>query len=72
MFQLLHEHIYILGPFCLTEQWRSVIGFRLGDPSVFVWLPKLYGHHHQDNQVGTTTFANQSTLLQDLSKLRRV
>ena len=34
-------------------------------------LPKLYGYYHQDNQVGSTTDANQKTLLQDLLKLRR-
>ena len=56
----------------LTEKWRSINGSRLGDPSVLFGTPKLYGLHHQDIQVVTTTLAKQSTLSQDLTKLRRI
>ena len=54
----------------LTEKWKSVNGFRFGDPSVLFGIPKLCGHYYQDIQVGTATYANQSTLLQVLPKLR--
>ena len=49
MLQLLHEHFIIFRPFLLTEKWRSVIGFRLGDPSVFVWHP-----NYKDFTIKTT------------------
>ena len=53
MFQSLHEHIYILGPFCLTEQWRSVVSFRLGVSYVFDWHP-----NHKDFTIKTTGRCN--------------